>query len=62
MEKAVDLSGIDVDIIPKAETMKRLYQPDLKFGYGSLHQKEYLNDLEDAICRAIMDGNASLSN
>ena len=62
MEKAVDLSGIDVDIIPKAGTMERLYRPDLKFGYGSLHQKEYLNDLEDAIYRAIMNCNISLSN
>lgn len=51
MEKAVDMSGISVEIAPSNETMKKLSDPDLKFVFGSLNQPEYLKDLDEIICR-----------
>lgn len=52
MEKAVEISGIEVDIVPSPESMEKTYDPALRFAYGSLHMKDYLRDFEGAICRA----------
>lgn len=52
MERAVELSCIPVDIVPREETMKKNYNPGLKFSYGSLNQPDYLKDLDRAIARA----------
>lgn len=53
MEKAVELSGTYVDIVPRSPTMDQVYDPDKKFSYGSLNQPEYLQDFESAITRAV---------
>ncbi len=52
MEKAVELSQVKVDIVPKPGTMEKLHNPDLKFSFGSLHHQEYQRDFDEAICRA----------
>jgi len=52
MEKAVELSQVKVDIVPKPGTMEKLHNPDLKFSFGSLYHQEYQRDFEEAICRA----------
>ena len=52
MEKAVELSQVKVDIVPKPGTMEKLHNPDLKFSFGSLYHKEYQRDFDEAICRA----------
>lgn len=53
MEIAVDMSGIDVTIVPKEETLNSHVQPEKKFIYGSLNQKSYLRDLSDAISSVV---------
>jgi archaeosine synthase len=53
MEEAMEQSGIRVDIVPKPKTMEHLFNPNLKFGYGSLNHPEYLKDLDNAITRAM---------
>jgi len=50
MEQAAERSGVMVDIVPESATMEKLFRPELPFGYGSLHQQEYLNDFRDAVC------------
>ncbi len=52
MEKAVELSQVKVDIVPKPGTMEKLHNPDLKFSFGSLYHQEYQRDFDEAICRA----------
>ncbi|MDG6244036.1 MAG: DUF5591 domain-containing protein [Methanolobus sp.] len=49
MELAVEMSGIEVIIVPKEETINTHVQPDKKFIYGSLNQSTYLQDFSDAI-------------
>ena len=49
MERAVELSGIEVKIVPKWETIMRNMMPDKRFLYGSLMLRDYLQDLADAI-------------
>ncbi len=49
MEKAVELSGIDVTIVPRESTINTHIQPEKKFIYGSLNQKSYLRDFADAM-------------
>ena len=51
MEKAVELSGVEVDIVPTKQSIEHVFDPDLKFGYGSLHMEQYLKDFDEAICR-----------
>lgn len=53
MEKAVELSDINVDIVPRSQTMEKLFNADKKFSYGSLNQAEYLQDLDDAISKVM---------
>jgi len=52
MEKAVELSQVKVDIVPKSGTMEQLHNPALKFSFGSLYHQEYQRDLDEAICQA----------
>ncbi len=49
MELAVEMSGVEVTIVPKEETINSHVQPDKKFIYGSLNQASYLQDFSDAI-------------
>lgn len=49
MLKAIEITDIPVDIVPKNETMMKCIQPDKKFIYGSLCMQEYLQDLSDII-------------
>ncbi len=42
-----------MDIVPKAGTMEKLHNPDLKFSFGSLYHQEYQRDFDEAICRAV---------
>ncbi|ABE52970.1 DUF5591 domain-containing protein [Methanococcoides burtonii] len=49
MEKAVEMTNIEVSIIPKKETMEELANPDKRFVYGSLSQQQYLQDFSDSI-------------
>lgn len=49
MEKAIKMTSIDVTVVPKIDTIERNLQPSKLFIYGSLNQKEYLQDLLDAI-------------
>jgi archaeosine synthase len=53
MEKAVEISNIQVDIVPKPETMEKIFDPSLKFSYGSLNHPEYLRDFDNAITKAL---------
>ena len=49
MEKALTLTDIKVEIVPKAETMEASIQPEKTFKYGSLSRKPYLQDFSDAL-------------
>jgi len=49
MEKAVEMTNIEVSIIPKKETMEELANHNKRFVYGSLSQQQYLQDFSDAI-------------
>ncbi|MDK2825739.1 MAG: hypothetical protein PWQ63_822 [Methanolobus sp.] len=53
MELAVDMSGVEVTIVPKEETINSHVQPGKKFIYGSLNQTSYLQDFSDAIAASI---------
>lgn len=49
MELAVEMSGIDVTIVPGEKTINSQIQPGKKFIYGSLNQTSYLQDFSDTI-------------
>jgi predicted RNA-binding protein len=49
MELAVEMSGVEVTIVPEEETINSHVQPGKKFIYGSLNQASYLQDFSDAI-------------
>ncbi|TGC06657.1 DUF5591 domain-containing protein [Methanolobus halotolerans] len=49
MEKALEMTDVQVTLVPKEETIRENLQLDKKFIYGSLNQKKYLRDLSDAI-------------
>lgn len=49
MEKALTLTDIRVDIVPKPETLEANIQPDRPFKYGSLSRRPYLQDLSDIL-------------
>jgi predicted RNA-binding protein len=51
MEKAVEMTSISVTIVPKIETIEKNIQPAKNFIYGSLNQKDYLQDLAEAISK-----------
>ncbi|MDF1556684.1 MAG: DUF5591 domain-containing protein [ANME-2 cluster archaeon] len=53
MEKAVELCGVKVDIMPTQNSMEQMFDPGLKFGHGSLHMEQYLKDFDEAISRAV---------
>lgn len=53
MELAVEMSGVEVTIVPKEETIKSHVQPGKKFIYGSLNQTGYLQDFSDAIATSL---------
>jgi len=53
MEKALEIVDIEVEVVPKEETMLRSIKPNKHFIYGSLSQQDYLQDLTDAITRKI---------
>lgn len=53
MEIAVEIASIDVTIVPKLETIEKNVQPSKSFIYGSLNQKDYLQDLAEAISKAL---------
>jgi|Deesub1362A_J573_1020465.scaffolds.fasta_scaffold00610_15 predicted RNA-binding protein len=52
MEKAVEMSGVKVTIVPRKETIQKNLQPGKRFIYGSLRMRDYLQDFCDAICSA----------
>lgn len=49
MLKAIALSGVEVIVVPKGETLERNKLEHKAFVYGSLSRREYLQDLADAI-------------
>lgn len=53
MEKAVEMVDIEVDIVPRQSTIRKMIQPDKPFIYNSLSSREYLQDLSDAITDAL---------
>lgn len=53
MEKAVEMTSISVTIVPKIETIEKNIQPTKNFIYGSLNQKDYLQDLAEAISKPL---------
>ncbi|MFA0822508.1 MAG: DUF5591 domain-containing protein [Methanomethylovorans sp.] len=53
MEKAVEMTSIPVTIVPKIETIEKNIQPAKNFIYGSLNQKDYLQDLAEAISKPL---------
>ena len=53
MEKAVEMTSISVTIVPKIETIEKNIQPAKNFIYGSLNQKDYLQDLAEAISKPL---------
>jgi predicted RNA-binding protein len=53
MEKAVEMADIPVDIVPKEETLQANIKPEMRFIYGSLSSREYLQDFSDAITGAL---------
>ncbi len=53
MELAVEMSGIEVIIVPKEDTINAHVQPGKKFIYGSLNQASYLQDFSDSIANII---------
>lgn len=52
MEKALEMTDVEVVIVPKEETILQNLQSQRKFIYGSLNQKKYLKDFYDAIASA----------
>jgi predicted RNA-binding protein len=52
MEKALEMTDVEVVIVPKGETLLQNLQSQRKFIYGSLNQKKYLKDFYDAIASA----------
>ena len=53
MELAVEMSGVDVIIVPKEETVNEHVQPGKKFIYGSLNQASYLQDFSNSIASIV---------
>ena len=53
MEKAVEMTSIPVTIVPRIETIEKNMQPTKNFIYGSLNQKDYLQDLAEAISKPL---------
>jgi predicted RNA-binding protein len=53
MEKAIEMTSISVTIVPKIETIERNIQPGKSFVFGSLNQKDYLQDLAEAISKPL---------
>ncbi|WMW22537.1 DUF5591 domain-containing protein [Methanolobus mangrovi] len=49
MELAVEMSGVEVTIVPKEETVNEHVQLGKKFIYGSLNQASYLQDFSNSI-------------
>ncbi|NOR46472.1 MAG: queuine tRNA-ribosyltransferase containing PUA domain protein, partial [Methanosarcinaceae archaeon] len=49
MENAVELVDVHVDIVPKKSSIEENIRMDKKFIYGSLNQKNYLQDFADAV-------------
>jgi len=49
MENAVEMTDIHVNIVPKKGSISENITMDKKFIYGSLNQKNYLQDFADAI-------------
>ncbi|MDD4331924.1 MAG: queuine tRNA-ribosyltransferase containing PUA domain protein, partial [Methanosarcinaceae archaeon] len=49
MEKALELTDLEVEIVPKESTIQKMLQPKKNFIYNSLSCKEYLQDFSDAI-------------
>ncbi|KXS42872.1 MAG: hypothetical protein AWU59_1421 [Methanolobus sp. T82-4] len=49
MVKALEMTDVQVTIVPKEETIQQNLQLGKKFIYGSLNQKSYLRDFADAI-------------
>ncbi|MDI6896458.1 DUF5591 domain-containing protein [Methanocella conradii] len=49
MEKALTLTNIKVDIVPRPETLEANVQLDKPFKFGSLSRRPYLQDLSDAL-------------
>lgn len=68
MEKAVEMTSISVTIVPKIETIERNIQPGKNFIFGSLNQKDYLQDLAEAISKPLgrpvieVNGNEKIIN
>jgi len=53
MEKAVQMTAVPVTIVPVIETIEKNIQLDKGFIYGSLNQKDYLQDLAEAISKPL---------
>lgn len=53
MENAVEIVDVNVDIVPKKDSIVENIQINKKFIYGSLNQENYLQDLADVISTAI---------
>jgi len=53
MEKAVETTSVPVTIVPKRETIEKNIQPSKGFIYGSLNQRDYLQDLAEAISKPL---------
>jgi predicted RNA-binding protein len=53
MEKAAEMTSVSVTIVPKMQTIEKNIQPSKHFIYGSLNQKEYLEDLAEAISKPL---------
>ncbi|WP_321419008.1 DUF5591 domain-containing protein [uncultured Methanomethylovorans sp.] len=53
MEKAVEMTSIPVTIVPRIETIEKNIQPTKNFIYGSLNQKDYLQDFAEAISKPL---------
>jgi predicted RNA-binding protein len=52
MEKAVRMTDLKVTIVPELQTLEKNARPNRRFIYGSLSQREYLQDLSDALTEA----------
>jgi|Deesub1362A_J573_1020465.scaffolds.fasta_scaffold00906_7 predicted RNA-binding protein len=50
MKRGSEISGVEVLIVPKEETMRKVYDERRKFPYGSLFMEPYLQDFCDLIC------------
>jgi predicted RNA-binding protein len=49
MEKALTMTDVAVDIVPKQATLEASVQPNKPFKFGSLSRKPYLQDLSDSL-------------